>query len=68
MTHPTIAELQHRARFRVGDEVHFQGHLRWRVVRRYYNKAQRTILYDLLYERTGMPVFRIRESDLVTVH
>lgn len=65
MATPTVAELKARARYSIGEHVHFQGPRRWRVVRRYYNLRQRAILYDLVLEHGDMEALRIRECDMV---
>ena len=62
---PSIPQLQHRARFQVGDRGTMNtNNAKWLVTARYCTPRQACIVYDLLYERNGVVSCRRAESEL----
>lgn len=53
MDTPTRPELEHRAKFQVGDRVYYINASIWFVVARYWSPTRQCIVYDIRSEETG---------------
>ncbi len=51
METPSIHQLQHQAKFEIGDEVYYMSGQVWRIVARYWSHRNQRIEYDI--ERAG---------------
>ena len=62
---PSIPQLQHRARFQVGDRVTMNtNNAKWLITACYWSPRQACIVYELVYERNHIFYYHRAESEL----
>lgn len=53
---PSIPQLEHKAKFQVGDRVYYFGSTDWVVTGRYWSPSKGCIVYDVRDDRTGTTI------------
>jgi hypothetical protein len=67
MEDPSPEELRTQAKFKVGDIVFLDTGGPWKVSGRYWSASRKSIVYDLVFEYSGVTIKRIEEVRLLAI-